>query len=106
MSSRDLSASFVLMADSRERLQRWNHQIRRVSIAIHARYAPAVLEKLLPNGEWSRRIMADMLLVAAFKVGNPIEEVVLMKAHGFTRGPRILLLAWVSCVSQLAFYAL
>jgi hypothetical protein len=28
-----------------------------------------------------------MLLMAAFKVGNPIEEVVLMKAHDLTRGP-------------------
>jgi hypothetical protein len=34
-----------------------------------------------------RWIMANMLLMSAFKVGNPIEEVVLMKAHDFTRGP-------------------
>lgn len=34
-----------------------------------------------------RGIMANMLLMAAFKVGNPIEEVVLMKAHDPPGGP-------------------
>jgi hypothetical protein len=38
-----------------------------------------------PMASGPRRIMANMLLMAAFKVGNPIEEVVLMKVHDFTR---------------------
>jgi hypothetical protein len=40
-----------------------------------------------PMATGPRRIMANMLLMSAFKVGNPVEETVLMKAHDFTRGP-------------------
>jgi hypothetical protein len=32
-----------------------------------------------------RRIMANMLLMSAFKVGDPVEGFVLMKAHDLTR---------------------
>jgi hypothetical protein len=33
-----------------------------------------------------RRIMTNMLPMSAFKVGNPVEGVILMKAHDLTRG--------------------
>ena len=33
-----------------------------------------------------RRIMTNMLPMSAFKVGNPVEGVVLMKADDLTRG--------------------
>jgi hypothetical protein len=32
-----------------------------------------------------RRIMANMLLMSAFEVGNPVEKFILMKTHDFTR---------------------
>lgn len=31
-------------------------------------------------------IVANVLLMPAFQVGNPVQAVVLMKAHDFTRG--------------------
>jgi hypothetical protein len=31
-----------------------------------------------------RRIMANMLLMSAFEVGNPVEKFILMKPHDFT----------------------
>jgi hypothetical protein len=32
-----------------------------------------------------RRIMTNMLLMPAFKFGNPVETFILMKTHDFTR---------------------
>jgi hypothetical protein len=35
-----------------------------------------------------RRIMAYVLLMSAFEVGNPVEKFILMKTHNFTRESR------------------
>ena len=34
---------------------------------------------------YPRRIMANMLLMSAFEVGNPVEAFILMKTHNFAR---------------------
>jgi hypothetical protein len=34
---------------------------------------------------YPRRIMANMLLMSAFEVGNPVEKIILMKTYFFNR---------------------
>ena len=46
----------------------------------------ASLRGRYPMAAGPGRIVADMLLVAAFEVGNPVEAIVLMKADDSTRG--------------------
>jgi hypothetical protein len=80
--------------------------MRRVSMTIHSRYAPAVLEKLLPNGEWSKADYGELAVDGRIQGRQPNLKSRLDENPRFYEGSRTLLLAWVSCVSQLAFYAL
>jgi hypothetical protein len=81
-------------------------QMRRVSMAILGRYAPAVLQKLLPNGERSKADYGEHAVDGRIQGRLPNRGSRLDESPRFYEGSRILLHAWVSCVSQLAFYAL
>jgi len=74
--------------------------MRRVSMAIHGRYAPAVLEKLLPNGESSKADYGEHAVDGRIQGRQPNLRSRLDESPRFYEGARTLLLAWVSCVSN------
>lgn len=47
----------------------------------------ASLGRCYPMGASKRRIVADVLLMSTFKLGNPIEIVIQMKVNDFSHGP-------------------
>jgi hypothetical protein len=55
----------------------------RLHIATRDRYAPSVPQELSPNVGKSTEVMANMLLMSAFEVCDPVEKFILMKTHNF-----------------------
>jgi hypothetical protein len=73
---------------------------RRVSMAIHSRYAPAVLEKSLPSGAWSKADYGERAVGGRIQGRQPNLRSRLDESPRFYVGSRTLLLAWVSCLSN------
>jgi hypothetical protein len=68
-------------------------------MAIHGQYAPAVLEESLPNGEWSKADYDEHAADVRIQGRQPSRRSGLDESRRSYEKSRILLLAWVSCVS-------
>ena len=68
-------------------------------MAIHSRYALAVLEELLPNVERSKADYGEHVADVRIQGRQPNRRGHLDESPRFYTGSRALLLAWVSCVS-------
>src|SRR5258708_36092842 len=76
-------------------------------MAILDRYVPAVLQKLLPNGGWSKADCDEHAVDVRIQDRQPSPSIRLDERRRFYEGFRGLLLAWVSylgrCHSMLFF---
>ena len=69
-------------------------------MAIHSRYAPAFLDELLPNGDWSKADYGEHAVDARIQGRQPSQRGRLDESSRFCEGARLLLPAWISCVSH------